>query len=244
MFSFIKGLFKAIIVFLVVVLLVLGYMGFVPGLSSLFGADKPRDLGVVYGAEDFGSWVEKSGVKFETLPADATGKDSLKFSGVVAIDDSFTSEEISANLNQSKWKYYPVSRTQVKIHEDGTVEAAGILRTDRLASYAAVQGLSGEEQEVLDKYLKYVPNNPPFYIRGGVVVRDNKVELNISEARLGRVAAPQRILGDAEMIAAVESFIEDRLNFVPNLHLNSLNFEGGKMNVDGTYPAVQSHAKD
>ena len=76
------------------------------------------------------------------------------------------------------------------------------------------------------------------------MVRDNKVELNISEARLGRVAAPQRILGDAEMIAAVESFIEDRLNFVPNLHLNSLNFEGGKMNVDGTYPAVQSHAKD
>ncbi|KKU57960.1 MAG: hypothetical protein UX81_C0027G0002 [Parcubacteria group bacterium GW2011_GWA2_47_12] len=244
MFGFIKGIFKFVIFLAVVVLLVLGYMGFVPGLSALFGADKPRDLGVVYASEDFDSFVKKTGVKFETLPPDTTGADSLRFSGVKAIDISFSSAEITANLNQKKWKYYPVSQTQVKINEDGTVEVSGVLRTDRLAQYAAVQGFSAEDQNTLDKYLKYFPSNPPFYVRGTVEVRDNQVTLNISEARLGRLAAPQSLLGRDEVISAVEDFIEDRINFVPNLHLDVLNFGGGNMNVDGTYPGVQAHAKE
>jgi len=35
------------------IVLVLGYLGFIPGLSSLFGSDKARDLGVDYTEQNY-----------------------------------------------------------------------------------------------------------------------------------------------------------------------------------------------
>ena len=46
------GLILVIIVFGVV--MVLGYLGFVPGLSSVFGSDKARDLGIEFTEQQCG----------------------------------------------------------------------------------------------------------------------------------------------------------------------------------------------
>jgi len=44
--KFLKGLAIAIGALVIIAVLVLGYLGFVPGVSNIFGSNKPRDLGV------------------------------------------------------------------------------------------------------------------------------------------------------------------------------------------------------
>ena len=47
--------------FVLLVVLVLGYLGFMPGVSALFGSSTPKDLGVTYTAQDFASAHAKMG---------------------------------------------------------------------------------------------------------------------------------------------------------------------------------------
>ena len=49
-----KLFFKLILVLVIAAILTAGYLGFVPGLSTIMGADKPKDLGITYTQDDFG----------------------------------------------------------------------------------------------------------------------------------------------------------------------------------------------
>ena len=44
--NFIKKFVVGLIVVIIVVVLGLGYLGFVPGVSKILGSDKPRNLGI------------------------------------------------------------------------------------------------------------------------------------------------------------------------------------------------------
>lgn len=238
-FRLIRFLVKTVIFLGVAAILVLGYLGFVPGLSALFGSDKPRDLGVRYAQADYDSFAAKSGISVSELPAGLPPDQSLRFSGKTQIRQDFTEAELTANFNHGKWKYFPFSDGQIKIGPNGTVELSAILHKDRLVGFAQAKNLPQEALAKVEDYLKYLPANPPIYLRGTASVRDNRVTLNVQELRVGKLAAPSALLGGAGGEAGAQ-FLQTWIASVPNFQINSLTFGSGKMHFEGTYPAEKA----
>jgi hypothetical protein len=233
------GLFSRIILGIVFVLvlglLLVGYYGFVPGLSDLMGANKPRDLGVKYTAADLTSANSKLGVTLKTLPPTDNGIDSLTRSGQKQVTTSFTSAELTALFNDhsQRWKYYPIKDIQVKISDDGTVEMSGVLLVDRFKGFADAVGIPEASRAQVRPYLTPLSSNPSFYIRGTLSVTDNNVQTNIEEVQVGRLV----ISGDQIQSYAyvIDSFIQQRANG-RIIHLNSASFSGGLANLDLVIP--------
>lgn len=53
-----------ILIIILIPILVVGFFGFMPGVSSLLGTNKPKNLGVTYTAADYASYQQKTGAQF------------------------------------------------------------------------------------------------------------------------------------------------------------------------------------
>ncbi len=205
-----KKLLYAVITVLVVLVLVLGYLGFVPGVSKIFGSDKPRDLGVVPDSGDSGSIQAKTGIRYMSLPTGSIATYSL--TGSKAIDATFTDKELTAlmALQEKMWKYYPISDAQVRFNSDGTAELSGILRTDRIYGYAAATGISMNDVKFwLDKVSVFAPN-PPIYIKGSVDVANGEISGGLQKLEIGRLPVPVSVFTDNQKV--ILDFAQNRLD--------------------------------
>jgi hypothetical protein len=230
-----KLLIKILLVLLAlsaVVILVGGYFGLVPGVSAVFGADKPRDLGVKTSEALYKSVNDKISM---TRTGDAASSDKLVYSGSKKIDASFSSEEVSSLFAEGKWKNDPISQGfQMKIAPGGAVEVSGILDRAKLNGYLKFTGFTSA-LPYLEKF-NFLPEKVPFYLNGSASVKNNQLELNLSSAQLGRVPLPT----DAGTIKAVEGFADARLSAIPGMDIQSLDFNNGKLNLKGTLPSKMS----
>ena len=255
--GFLKGVVVTLVILVLVVVLGLGYLGFIPGVSSIFGADKPKDLGVSFTPADLASAKAKVGRQITELQPNLPAAESLKFSGQKAVDVSLTQSEFNAYIND-KWEYYPVTDVQVKISPDGIAEASGILRIDRFHGLAEALQVPQDVRNSVKDYIKYVPGNPPFYVKGKAEVVNGQITtLDFPEVQLGKLplplnnipglkqnsmfgepTLPQNIQADLKQstISAIYWFF----GRVPGFSVKSFNFNGGKINFNGTLPATKS----
>lgn len=227
-----------IVIFLVVPVLILGYLGFIPGLSQIFGANKPRDLGIKYTEADRLSAYTKNGV--EGLPLISSDSAAIKYEGKKDLNVSFTQEELTALNNSVTWKYYPVSNLQIKFNPDGTGEASGILHIKKILPYISLTHSTKEVEEAMGKY--NISFDTPFYLKGSIKIVDNKVSFIGQQIQVGRITIPANLVADN--IPALEDFAEKRITAVPNLSIKSFNLDGGKANFSGTVPEKEFTAKD
>jgi hypothetical protein len=58
------GVIIGVVAIVVISVIVLGYLGFVPGVSNIFGSNKPEKLGTTFTQQDYQSAITKSGVQF------------------------------------------------------------------------------------------------------------------------------------------------------------------------------------
>lgn len=234
-------LFFGLAIVAVAALLVLGYLGFVPAVAGVFGSDKPRDLGVRATQADLQSANEKTKVKLVQLPATTSPQESLKYSGQIPASATFSDRELTALINNGKWKHNPVADCQVKIGSDGAVEASGMLRMDRVPGYAAATGVSAETVNAVVDRLKIAANSsPPFYLKGTASVANNRVTIDAQQVEVGRFPVPSGWISDYK--GAVVGFVEDRIRRVPGLSVKSLTFANGSAKFDGTLPEVEATA--
>ena len=147
------GMFIGVLAVLLVLVLVAGYFGFVPGVSSLFGSDKSRDLGVTYTSADYQSARQKGNIQRVNLPSNTPPEQSLKFSGQHAANINLTDNEVTALINEKSWRYFPVHDAQVRFNADGTGEFSGILELDTLKDYAKARGYSEEDFKVVTDWV-------------------------------------------------------------------------------------------
>lgn len=213
----------------------LGYFGFIPGLSSILGSDKPRDLGVRATVADYDTYVQKAGTEIKHIQtAPAAGK-SFIASGKKETKTSFTAQEISSRVSFANWKYMPVENVQVKINPDGTGETTGILRTDKLSGFFATMGFGSVSQKDIDEALKYVgiAGNPPFYAKVRAAVVNNKTQVTLLSAEIGRLPIPADEINKSGALAALTNEIFKK---VDGFYAKSVTFEDGKMNFEGTVP--------
>jgi len=245
--GFIKRFVVGLIVVIIVVVLGLGYLGFVPGVSRMLGSDKPRDLGITYTAADLKSITSKNHVQRIVLESAPNIKSSFVLKGSQAISNVFTDKEITARLGQeSDWPFNPFTDVQVKIGQDGTVEASGVVRVDKLKGYAEATGVSSQEIEAISKGMdKYkIPKiSFPAYVKGSLSIENNKLNIDLSELYIGKIPVAKALYSQAK--SAFEGFVYERLTSggYGSLSVKSLSFSNGKMSFSGNIPKIITTAK-
>ncbi|MCX6642804.1 MAG: hypothetical protein NTV15_05390 [Candidatus Bathyarchaeota archaeon] len=233
------GLIKKTIILTTIIIavsaLILGYYGFVPVISEVMGANKPKDLGVTYTIADLTSANAKLGVIFKTLPPTDSGAASLTRTGQKQLIASFTSAELTALLNDhsQKWKYYPINDIQVKINNDGVIELSGVLQADRFTGFADAVQVSESSRGQVRPYLYVVSSNPSIYMKGSLSITNNVVQTDIQSVEVGRLSVSGDQLNSYK--GALDSFIQDRANG-RIIKINSASFKNGQVYVDALIP--------
>jgi hypothetical protein len=232
LFLFLLGV---VVLLSVVAVLTLGYFGFVPVISSLFGSDKPRDLGVVATQENYDQYLTKAGTTMKTLDAPVESK-TIVYSGSEPVSTSFSQEEVMGRLNFSQWAYMPIDQVQVKFSPDGTVEVAGRLRMDRLDGFISQVGGTQYSKADVEKglgYLGVITVNPVVYGKGTGSVTNNQVTAQIDYLEVGRLPVPlEKIDADGTFVGVANQIISN----VPGLDVKQADFIGGKLNFSGSAP--------
>lgn len=226
--KFLKFLFGLFIIMVVVAVLVGGYFGFVPGVSALFGSNKARDLGVRASTQAYDQGNADIGWQRQTSN-DASAP--LQYSGYHDANFSLTSEQVTSLMQDGGWKYNPIAKDfQMKIHDDGSVEISGILDIGKLKKYASITNL-GDISGYAKKYGILTPTIP-FYAAGTASVTNNQLSLNLTSAQAGRLSIPLT----PDINKAVAGAVQQRINEIPGMKIDSLTFSQGKLDYKGTFP--------
>lgn len=233
-----KGLIKLFLFIILVLIFIFGLAGFVPGLSTILGTDKPRDLGQKITLEDSEKAQIKSGVQLIQLPPNTPVADSYQLSGQKEANFTYNSTEATAIINNRPWKYYPFSNLQLKINTDGTAEISGIVNMSVFMDYAQSLGYATSDvDKALNEY--HIPKiNMPFYAKGSAGIIDNKVFFNVTSLEAGRVPVPSSILKSNQ--GRIESFVQDVVNKQKGFSAKKLVVENGEIVFDGTLPEKEA----
>ena len=222
-----KLLLKIILVIAVIVVLVGGYLGFIPGVSGLFGSDQPRDLGATYTEADLASGQAKLNQQLVDLNGRAA-REVLTAALPVASDARLTGKEFAAHLEA----VHPISNVQLIFNSDNTFEASGRIDKERISAYAQLLGLTGDtEAQVMDAVNKYLPGSPVFYIKGTGKIINNEPTLSWTQAEVGRLPVPTDRA--AEALVAYAKLAEER---VPGLKIDNFSIQDGQLVFKGTLP--------
>ncbi|MFA5025137.1 MAG: hypothetical protein WC503_01325 [Candidatus Shapirobacteria bacterium] len=194
----------------------------------------PKDLGVKYNPEDYTQSHQKMGIEVGSIPNPLSdnSKDSIQFTGKKDINISLSSSEATAYSRADKWKYAPISNLQIKINSDGTGEVSGVLNLANILPFISMTTPVEEVQKAIDKF--HISGNPPFYTKGTVTVTNNNTNFNIQSLEIGHIPVPQNYVSDNT--EALNKFVTERLNSIPNLQVRSLTLTDGKVNIDATVP--------
>jgi len=238
------GLFGCCLGCLVVVLLLVGgttvaagYFGLIPSISKILGTNKAKDLGIRYANIDVVKLNERLGSKLVLIKSDSSSGLGFLLEGQKFVDYNLTSEEISA-LAASPVKFFPFQEVQIKIGQDGTLEASGILRADKIISFAQSLGFSSEDvQQAMNDY-KIPVSSLPIYAKGTLSVTNNKVDLALNSLEVGRIGVPQSLV--EKITPTIVSATEAIIQTLPGVDITSMTFDKGLMNYKGTIPTKQT----
>ena len=162
---FLKWLGITLGVLIIIIVLVGGYFGLIPGVSNIFGSHKPKDLGITYTEADRLSGRAKAAWEVIELPSDLPPEESYIVTGQNAVDTIFNERELTAWANDP-WTYFPLSDCQIRVNDDDTVEFSGILHTGKLQEWGDAMGVTEEYSQVIDDFLRwFVWGNTTFYVK-------------------------------------------------------------------------------
>lgn len=231
-----KKLLVIILLALLVLVFILGYLGFVPGLSAVFGSNRPKNLGVKYTDDDKITAVEKLQVKYGQLSPNATEK-GLVLKGYHPVDKSFTSQELTAlaDTRQRQFSLFPFKSVQIKVNTDGTIEGSAILEFNTALNYLQTLGVPLDQvNKAVDKF-KILRGNLPVYLKASGEVVNNSSNIVVKSAEIARIPIPQSLVKQygPNLNNLVEDIISKRK---PHYDIKSLKVEDGKVHFIGNSP--------
>jgi hypothetical protein len=216
---------KKFIIILILLILVpivlLAYLGFVPGISQY--VTKPVDLGIK---------TDKSLVTaFETKYS--AQKDT---SGKVNLDVSLTSEQVTSIFAvwEDRDMYFPLRNVQVRFNKDGTGEASGYLKIATAISLAKNLGYDDVDIQKGKDYIKYVSGDLPFYVKGTASMTNNSLAINPSTFQVGRLNVPESIISPLKQV--VGDMITRRIKQIGGADIKEASFATGALRLIGTVP--------
>lgn len=214
---------------LVGVLLGLGYLGFIPGISNLFGSNTPRELNAATSPMDLRSGQAKLDQEILTGEAMPSLK-TIQNSGTTEVNTRLTGKEFAAHVEA----IHPVQDLQIVFHTDGSFEAAGRVDKNRILKYSKFLGYANiSDIDVLATVNTYLPGSPTFYIKGTGSITDSIPTMDLQEARIGRLPASAQGLAKA-----LVEYAKLNLEKVPGLDITTMNITADGVSVIGTVPAA------
>lgn len=209
---------KIFVLVLVIIIIGIGLTGFVPGLSSLLGANKPRNLGVEVSEEKYNYILNTVG--FELNNQIGLGSDTkISYQGQKNINVSLSESDLSSLLSFNHAELFPVKNVQVKIHQNGTVEASANVS--------------------INNYKGYSLNNA-VYVKGKIdVISSRNIKIKPDEVEIGRIPLPMT----EKMISVLNNEANQYINKIEGLSIESVSYEDGKVNFKGTIPSKATRIK-
>ncbi|KKQ91656.1 MAG: hypothetical protein UU16_C0021G0026 [Candidatus Woesebacteria bacterium GW2011_GWA2_40_7] len=227
-----KILFGLLLLFVILVIGALAYIGIVPGLA------KTVDLGAKNDPALVAAFELAHGMKNEVPGGVISAGRLAEFSGQTNLDSVLSANEITSIL--AYWKKrnpaFPIRNVQVRFNSDGTGEISGILEIRTAINIAKDLDYNDEDIEKGKKYAQYTFGDIPFYVKGIGNVSNNQVALFPTNFRLGKVEVPQSIIKEA--IPVIEDAIERRIGQVNGANIQSLDFTKGTLHIVATLPAM------
>ena len=161
-------------------------------------------------------------------------------------------------MNNKPGKYFPYKNVQLKFNADGSGEISGTLIKNRIPLYAAT---FDAPKVAVDLVMKFLPENPVFYLKGQASLKDNRVALfQPQRLEIGRLPVP---LGPILSFAPIKikkalaldigefnkelskvsnkktliiDFINSRLAMIEGFFAQSAYFEENKLVFEGNLP--------
>lgn len=238
--SVIKILLSIVLLLLIPLLLVGGWLGFVPGLSNIMGARSVKDLGVTYTEQDYASYLATTNTSFlniDDAPAQPDNPDKkVVFADQATAENMVLSqEEITAAINESNWAWMPLKDVQVRMN-DGDVEVAGRLNTDHLRSFITFIGgvdVDPGQVESAIGWAERLLSDAPVYLRADTRVSEGSLEFNLVDGNIGRFSIPTDI-GNTVLRTGTESVLSN----TPLLDISSAEFQNESLEFSGAYPST------
>lgn len=207
---------------------------------GVFYMSQPKYLGVKYADADLKSSYEKLKVTYEPLPSDAPKGKTLMVSGSHPVDQSFSSEELTALADNRKknYAYFPFRKVQIRVNPEGSVEGAATVNYQSAVNYLLALGVSNKD--ITEAAAKFkVPNaNLPVYLKVSGSVVNNLGHITVQSASIANIPVPQNLVNKygPGINDLVESVIRDRQ---PSYNIEKLEVADGKVHFKGTSPDVE-----
>ena len=210
---------------------VLGWLGLMPGVSRLIGPE-PRDLGVELSVDEAYSGAEAFNVPDTLSDLERLRDDPEAFT---RFDATLSSEQASSLLllGQDEIPNWPVKFVQLRFNEDGTAEASGILEIGTTQTFLADNlGIPADAIEEAVRWVRFV-DSTSFYVKGTCGVRDNSVDLSLSEVQIGRFTVPEGWYQGRE--SAGTRYVDAALAH-EGFDVQNVTVAGGAVQAQGTRP--------
>ena len=219
---------------IIVAVLVIGYLGFLPGVSNVFGSNQPKDLGVSYSEADYQSAHARNGTKHTVLPSGSIPENSIQFSGQHPVNTTYTQSEFNALINYRQWQYYPLKQCQLKINSDGTLEFSGLVIVSRIKGYMQALGVSENSLKTITNYLKYIPVNAAFYAKGKFEIINGRIlNTDLITFKVGNLNLTNQVKNN---LSSIISGVYSQMDAYPGFSIKTLTFHNGQVQFEGTLP--------
>ncbi|MBI5614345.1 hypothetical protein HY947_05445 [Candidatus Gottesmanbacteria bacterium] len=205
---------------------------------------RPKGLGVSYSPTDLESIYNKVGVAFEPLPSGTPSGKSLIVSGSHPVDQTFSSEEISAAAdNRAKqYAYFPFRSVRIRVNSDGSVEGSATVQYKDAVRYLVALGVAPKDIEEGAKKFNIPNATLPVYLKVSGSVMNNKTNIVVNRAEIARVGISQNLVNDytPALNGFIDSIIRSRM---PSYNIQKLSVENGKIHFTGNAPDKEQAVK-
>lgn len=205
---------------------------------------KPKALGVSYTQKDLEQIKQKVAVTFAPLPADQAATKTIIVSGTHPVDQSFSSAELTAAVDNrhNDYAYFPFRNVQIRVNQDGTVEGSGTINYQDAANYLLTLGIS--QKDITEGTAKFkIPNaSLPVYLKASGAIINNDSQVNFAAASIANISVPENLI--KEFQPAVNSLIESVIKSrQPSYNIAKLEVINGQIHFAGTAPDLEMAAK-
>jgi hypothetical protein len=231
------GIIIAVAAIAFVSVLVLGYLGFVPGVSNLFGSNKPVKLGTTFTKQDYQSAITKSGVQINNnLDTTYLDTNSKVYGPAKPVNFDLTPSEILALLAfKPQDPNLPMKDFDLRVNPDKSIEISSLLLVDKAGEY---RNISNRVKTAVNDVNKTGLKEVPFYMKADMSVVNGQLNFNASDVKVGKLSVPAEQVNGAK--GEISSFLVSIQQDVPGFSVKNASVIDGKIHFDGTLPSSVS----
>jgi len=224
-----KKLLKFLLIFFVII--------FVLAAAGIYYILQPKSLGIKYTEADLASFNQKIKVTPEALPTDTPLGKTLMAIGSHPVDETFTSEELTAiaDNRHKTYVYFPFNKVQIRVNSDGSVEGSATVNFQDAVNYLMALGVSAADIEAGAAKFKIPKAAFPVYLKVSGNVERNKSNITVANAKIANIPIPANLIKEygPGINVLVESVIKDRQ---PSYNIEKLEVVDGRVRFKGTSP--------